>query len=46
MRSERVADQARPVRKMIKPKQRRLVEAIKKKTDAKLFYHSCGAAAT
>lgn len=30
-------------RKMIKPKQRRLVEAIKKKTDAKLFYHSCGA---
>ncbi len=30
-------------RKMIKPKQRRLVDAIKKKTDAKLFYHSCGA---
>jgi uroporphyrinogen decarboxylase len=30
-------------RKMIKPKQRRLVEAIKKKTDAKLFYHCCGA---
>jgi uroporphyrinogen decarboxylase len=30
-------------RKMIKPKQKRLVEAIKKKTDAKLFYHSCGA---
>jgi len=30
-------------RKMIKPKQRRLVEAIKKKTNAKLFYHSCGA---
>jgi uroporphyrinogen decarboxylase len=30
-------------RKMVKPKQRRLVEAIKKKTDAKLFYHSCGA---
>ena len=30
-------------RKIIKPKQRRLVEAIKKKTDAKLFYHSCGA---
>jgi len=30
-------------RKRIKPKQRRLVEAIKKKTDAKLFYHSCGA---
>jgi uroporphyrinogen decarboxylase len=28
---------------MIKPKQRRLVDAIKKKTDAKLFYHSCGA---
>lgn len=31
-------------RKMIKPKQRRLVEAIKKKTAAKLFYHCCGAA--
>jgi uroporphyrinogen decarboxylase len=30
-------------RRMIKPKQRRLVEAIKKKTGAKLFYHSCGA---
>jgi uroporphyrinogen decarboxylase len=30
-------------RKVIKPKQKRLVEAIKKKTDAKLFYHSCGA---
>ncbi len=30
-------------RKMIKPKQRRLVEAIKKKTDAKLFFHGCGA---
>jgi uroporphyrinogen decarboxylase len=30
-------------RKMIKPKQRRLVEAIKQKTDAKIFYHSCGA---
>lgn len=30
-------------RRLIKPKQRRLVEAIKKKTDAKLFYHSCGA---
>jgi uroporphyrinogen decarboxylase len=30
-------------RKMIKPKQKRLVEAIKKKTQAKLFYHSCGA---
>ncbi|OGO34790.1 MAG: hypothetical protein A2Z16_05570 [Chloroflexi bacterium RBG_16_54_18] len=31
-------------RKMIKPKQRRLVEAIKKKTDARLFFHGCGAA--
>jgi uroporphyrinogen decarboxylase len=31
-------------RKMIKPKQRRLVEAIKKKTDAKVYYHGCGAA--
>lgn len=30
-------------RKMIKPKQRRLVEAIRKKTDAKLYYHGCGA---
>lgn len=30
-------------RQMIKPKQRRLVEAVKRKTDAKLFYHSCGA---
>jgi len=30
-------------RKMIKPKQRRLVEAIRKKTDARLFYHGCGA---
>ncbi len=30
-------------RKRIKPLQKRLVEAIKKKTDAKLFYHSCGA---
>jgi uroporphyrinogen decarboxylase len=30
-------------RKMIKPKQKRLVEAIKRKTQAKLFYHSCGA---
>jgi uroporphyrinogen decarboxylase len=28
---------------MVKPKQRRLVEAIKRKTNAKLFYHSCGA---
>jgi uroporphyrinogen decarboxylase len=30
-------------RKMIKPKDRRLVEAIKKKTDAKIFFHGCGA---
>src|SRR4030067_2220292 len=30
-------------RKMIKPKERRLVEAIKKKTDAKVFFHGCGA---
>ena len=30
-------------RKLIKPKQKRLVESIKKKTNAKLFYHSCGA---
>lgn len=31
-------------RKMIKPKERRLVEAIKKKTGAKIFFHGCGAA--
>ena len=31
-------------RKMVKPKQRKLVEAIKKKTNAKLFFHGCGAA--
>lgn len=31
-------------RKLIKPKQRRLVEAIKKKTKAKIFFHGCGAA--
>jgi uroporphyrinogen decarboxylase len=30
-------------RKMVKPKERRLVEAIKKKTDAKIFFHGCGA---
>ncbi len=30
-------------RRLIKPKQKRLVEAIKKKTQARLFYHSCGA---
>ncbi len=30
-------------RRMIKPRTRRLVDAIKKKTDARLFYHSCGA---
>lgn len=29
--------------KMIKPKQRRLVEAIRSKTEAKLFFHGCGA---
>jgi uroporphyrinogen decarboxylase len=29
---------------MVKPKQRRLVDAIKKKTDARLFFHACGAA--
>jgi len=28
---------------LVKPRQRRLFEAIKKKTDAKLFYHGCGA---
>jgi uroporphyrinogen decarboxylase len=30
-------------RERIKPKQRRLVDAIKSKTDAKIYYHSCGA---
>lgn len=30
-------------RQMIKPKQRRLLEAIKSKTDAKIYYHGCGA---
>jgi uroporphyrinogen decarboxylase len=30
-------------RQVVKPKQKRLVEAIKRKTDAKLFYHGCGA---
>jgi uroporphyrinogen decarboxylase len=30
-------------RNMIKPKERRLVEAIKNKTDAKIFFHGCGA---
>ncbi len=31
-------------RRVIKPKQRRLLEAIKSHTDAKVYYHSCGAA--
>jgi uroporphyrinogen decarboxylase len=30
-------------RRMIKPKQRRLLEAIKGKTDARVYYHGCGA---
>ncbi|MGD2079070.1 MAG: uroporphyrinogen decarboxylase family protein, partial [Chloroflexota bacterium] len=30
-------------KRLIKPKQRRLVEAIRSKTDAKLFFHGCGA---
>ena len=30
-------------RERIKPKQRRLVDTIKRKTDAKIYYHSCGA---
>jgi uroporphyrinogen decarboxylase len=30
-------------RRMIKPKQRRLLEAIKSKTDAHVYYHGCGA---
>jgi uroporphyrinogen decarboxylase len=28
---------------LVKPRQRRLFEAIKRRTDAKLFYHGCGA---
>lgn len=28
---------------LVKPRQRRLIDAIKKKTDAKIFYHGCGA---
>ncbi len=30
-------------RHRIKPRQKRLVEAIKQKTDAKIYYHGCGA---
>jgi uroporphyrinogen decarboxylase len=30
-------------RKMVKPKQRRLLEAIKSNTNAKVYYHGCGA---
>jgi len=30
-------------RKTVKPKQRRLLEAIKSKTNARVYYHSCGA---
>ena len=30
-------------RRLIKPKQRRLLEAIKRKTEAKIYYHGCGA---
>jgi len=30
-------------RKIVKPKQRRLLEAIKRKTKAKVYYHGCGA---
>jgi uroporphyrinogen decarboxylase len=30
-------------RSLIKPKQRKLFDVIKSRTDAKLFYHSCGA---
>lgn len=28
---------------MIKPKQRRLIETVRQRTDAKIFYHGCGA---
>lgn len=30
-------------RRLIKPKDKKLIEAIKSKTDAKIFYHCCGA---
>jgi uroporphyrinogen decarboxylase len=30
-------------RKMVKPKQRRLLEVIRSKTNAKVYYHGCGA---
>jgi uroporphyrinogen decarboxylase len=30
-------------RRLIKPKDKRLFDAVKKKTDAKIFYHCCGA---
>ena len=30
-------------RRMVKPKQRRLLQAIRSKTDAKVYYHGCGA---
>ena len=31
-------------RRLIKPKEKRLLSSIKKKTNAKIFYHCCGAA--
>ena len=31
--------------KFIKPRKKRIFDAIKKKSDAKIFYHSCGAVA-
>ena len=33
-------------RRIIKPRQAKIMEAIKSKTDAKVFYHSCGAVGT
>lgn len=30
-------------RTMVKPKDKRIIDAVKKKTDAKIFMHSCGA---
>jgi len=30
-------------RRLIKPKDKKLLDAVKKKTDAKIFYHCCGA---
>ena len=44
-----IAGQTRPLispdtyRRLIKPKDKRIIEMVKSKTDAKFFYHCCGA---